>query len=370
MSSIDFLRRCFYTIWIMKHHLELPKLTDRQFQIITGSLLGDGSLHGFNNHPNWNWRYSITQSKSDKDGIDKISYVSFLFNELSPYSSSIGSRTTQNRQLNFTLKKPEYYTYDLIIHAHPIWRILGNKWYARGSQGNLLRNKNNRIIKVVPQDLKLTPLTACIWFMDDGFNYSKDGNCSLETQGFSLDECNFLIERLTLDLGIKSKVRCDNRTKAPFIYIGVESWRDFIELIKPYVAWDCFKYKTDTNYNKLPHRGESHSCSKLTDSDVKKIFTLYESGHQQKQIAQVFDITASQIALILNGRRWKHLGLEPKEPSNYMKPHLTYNQISHILELSSQKLSQSVIAKLVGTNQSTISRVLKNTQAKLAFATC
>jgi len=344
----------------MRNHLDLPELNDRQIEIVTGAMLGDASITSTNYcRKTINWHFSTRQSKYDKNRIDKINYISFLFNEIGLHSSSIGGRTTKNK-FNFTLKKPEYYSYHLITHCHPIWTKLGKKWYATDENGNVILNKINRIIKIVPNDLKLTPLTACIWFMDDGFNYPKDGNCSIATHGFSIEECLFLIERLNIDLNVKSTLRLESRFKQPFIFIGIKSWKDFIEIIKPYVQWDCFQYKISTEeYKKIHQSGECHWKATLTDTDIKTIFQLYNEGWQQKQIANKFHVGTAHMAQILNGKLWTHLNMPLKPPSNHMRPHLTEEQKKDVFSLREQGLTHLEIATRIGVNQSTITRTFK-----------
>lgn len=70
------------------------------------------------------------------------------------------------------------------------------------------------------------------------------------THGFTWDDCEFLVERLKQDVGIKSHVKIHNK-KYPIIFVGFESQKDLINLIKPHIEWDCFKHKLDDSYVRL-----------------------------------------------------------------------------------------------------------------------
>lgn len=341
----------------MKTYLNLPLLTEKQLEVVNGSLLGDASLHFNKKQLQQNCSFVKLQSKFDGRNVDKLSYMQWHFDVLGLYSSSINQHSYKTNQLNFTLKKEYYHRYVYRTHAHPTWTELAKKWYKRDENGNFLLNKINRIIKIVPRDLKLTPLTVCIWFMDDGFNYPKDGNAFLETQGFSVEDVEFLIIKLKEDLNINSSLRLESRYKQPLIYIGTKSWRNFIELIKPCIEWDCFKYKISTEeYIKTFNIGENHPLSKLTEEQVREIFKLYNEGWSQKALSEKFNTTC--ITNILNGRLWNHLGIPIKPKSNHMKSHLTNEQKQKIIELSQTGLSQSKVGDVVGVSQTTIGRIL------------
>lgn len=344
----------------MKTYKDLKPLTKEQMELINGSLLGDASLVGGCNNPNHNWRFSKRQSKFDKDGVDKKNYMDWHFSFLGEYSSNLSDNKIKNKyNENTTLKLDYYFSYDYVTYAHPIFTDLAKKWYKNDGQGNWDRNKNNKIIKIIPNDLKLTPLSLCIWLMDDGFCYPKDANAVLCTHGFTIDEVDFLTNKLKQDLNISAKRRIEWRGY-PIIYIGRKSYFDMIEMIKPHVYWDCFKYKLDVEtYNKIPNRGETSANAKLSENDVRKIFELYKQKLSNKEIAKIFEVNDALISMIINGRRWGHLKLYENTPSKRKKPHCGIDTINEIFKLNEQNLSHSEIGRKLDINQSTVSRILK-----------
>lgn len=341
----------------MKTHKILPLLTAVQLEIINGSLMGDGSLSHVKNTA-CNWKLTKGQSLYDKDGISKQTYMQWHFDNLLPYSSKLSIRSVYKKLVNTSkgiLNVPcetPYQSYDFNTCSHPIWTDLAKKWYVWNDGNPIL--KNNRIIKIVPNDLKLTALTLCVWFMDDGFLYPRNGNAVLCTHCFTLDECNFLVELLNKNLSIKSKVRTDSRTHQPFIFIGVKSYHDLIGIIKPYVAWECFKYKLDNSYSKIHQSGENHSQAKVTEEDVEEMVQLRLSGIAIKKIASKFNVSEACVSLNTT-RRWKH---QTTKITFIKKPRLTQEQKQHVLTLLKKGMPQKEIAISLNINQSTVSRIL------------
>ena len=92
--------------------------------------------------------------------------------------------------------------------------------------------------KVVPFDLKISPLSLAVWFMDDGSkSYS---SIYLNTQQFSLDEQLLLIGILKKQFNIEATL---NKDKTYFrIRLRSGSAGRFIQLVKPFVLKE-FRYK-------------------------------------------------------------------------------------------------------------------------------
>lgn len=327
-------------------------LSMRQMEIFNGSMLGDGYVN--KNFSNGGvCRFEKGQSKLDHSGCDKISYLDWLKIEFDEYNSNVLSGTYAACPL-FKTKDYEFSDrYVFLTKNLKLWENLEKKWYVPR-----LDHKRFKRRKIVPLDLKLTPLTACVWYMDDGSNYSKDANITLETQSFTETEVEFLIVRLKEDLNIHSaRKRQYNQFR---IYIGRKSYFDFIDMVNAEVQWDCFKYKLDTSkYVKVNHRGETHSRSKLTEEQVKQMFDMRKAGKSYKEICSLHNITDSTLSLILSGKNWAHLGLKMDIAK---KPRITQDQKDRIMSLKLEGLSQNEIAERLNINQSTVSRVLRRKQ--------
>ena len=340
----------------MRKHINLPSLTTTQAEIVNGLLLGDGTLCGVRG-TNWNWRFRHDQSEYDNDKVDKITYMQYIFNYLQPYSSKLSKCYNKNRIENINGKIINHYgeitgqKYSITTHCHPTWTELSKKWYLWKNNELVLRN--NRIIKVIPYDLILTPLTICIWLMDDGTVDAKRGNIALCTNGFTFQECKQLSEFMKRDMGILSKVKI--KVTGPVICLGVEYYKKLLELVKPYVKWNCFKYKINDSYNKIHQQGESHSQSKLTESQIKDIIKLYKKGIWQKEIAKQFNISQPAVSHIVSGKQWNHLKLG-KQGRTFKK--LCINQKVAIKNMFINGMKQKDIAKEFNIDQSTVSKVV------------
>ncbi|MGQ2984872.1 HNH endonuclease [Flavobacterium sp.] len=55
------------------------------------------------------------------------------------------------------------------------------------------------------------------------------------------------------------------------------------------------------------HKGSKHGMSKLTERLVKAIKGLADMGITQKQIADLYEVSASTISSIITGKTWNHV---------------------------------------------------------------
>jgi predicted XRE-type DNA-binding protein len=271
-------------------------ITERQFEIVTGSLLGDGTIWTNFVDPLMKWQ--LGQSKCDHLGVDKSQYMLWYVKEFLQFGCSIRPKISK-------WKDKEFPSYVFYTRCNKLWNGVESQWYAPRVDHPRFKRR-----KIVPQDLKLTPLTLCVWHMDDGSNYAKDANITLETQGFTPEEVDFLIERLDKDLDIKSKKKKTKKESQFRIYVGRKSYFDFIEMIKPHIEWSCFKYKTDTGgYGKVSQIGESHSQAKINEEIVKTVFELHNKGLLQKEISSKVKVSQANISMILSRKRWGHVSV-------------------------------------------------------------
>lgn len=327
-------------------------LNERQYQIFLGSMLGDGCIaKNFSN--GGLCRFENSQSKYDHDSKDKKSYVEWLAREFYEYDSEIMNQVVKSAGIvREIVGDGQHERYVLFVKNLRLWEMLEAQWYVPRHDHPRWKRR-----KIVPQNITLTPLSLCVWYMEDGSNYAKDANITLETQGFTPEEVDFLIERLDKDLSIKAKLKKTKKPDQFRIYVGRKSYFDFIEFVRPHVQWDCFQYKLDTSaYNKKPHRGETHSLAVLTEDKVKEIFKLRDDGLFQKQIAKTIGVSKAAISQVLSGKRWQHLGMS--RPTT-KKPRLSEEMKRRIFLLDAQGKSQNQIAQELNINQSTISKCLR-----------
>lgn len=242
--------------------------TDRQYSIIVGSLLGDGSI---SKQSSGSCYFSKCQTER------RIQYLNWHYDELKPYSSSVNSYD------NYA-KGKKYRKSNFITCVHEDFKTLRNKWYPETK-------------KIVPNDLQLDPLSIAIWFFDDGSNEKHARLCKFATYCFSKEDCEFLCQQL-FRFNIKAYVGDKN-----IIRVRTESYKNMVDLVKPYMIWPFFKHK-------IVYRDAEFNI--MTDDVAKLVFEMYNDGLKQKEIAGKIGKSIATVSDILRGNRKKHLDLSNK----------------------------------------------------------
>jgi Mor family transcriptional regulator len=272
-------------------YIDAPPLTNRQMDIVVGSMLGDGTL----SHSSKNSSFSKVQSKS------RLGYLQWMESELCPYSSAVdpvystekliakkGGVIVERRQV------PKHLSgYNLRTHQHPNFTKLRNQWY----RGN---------IKIIPKDLTLNPLRIAIWYFDDGCNSFDHRNATLCTQSFLYEEVEFLSEKLhefnlyPTIVTVKSQY---TGRDMPMLKFHSISYDNLVSLVKPFMLWDCFQHK-------IQWRPRIHQCeqsqAKLAKDDIINIFQMRKDGYTNVEIAKKYDVHKNHVSSIFTGKRWKH----------------------------------------------------------------
>lgn len=131
-----------------------PDIDEYQMELLKGMMLGDGSLHQYQNDAgNPYIRFQMTNK----------TFLQWLSNELGWLCDDVKMQKTATEMservcegLNNDVSKPEdcldYYR--CRTRSHPLCNQFAD-WYATGE-------------KVFPQDLKLTPTSLKMWYVSDG----------------------------------------------------------------------------------------------------------------------------------------------------------------------------------------------------------
>jgi len=192
------------------------------YDVLNGTLLGDGCIHDYSisGAP----RYSKYSTKEDY----AIHVASLLYKLPNDRVSPVTGKTFDGKiKEGYEFRT---YTSNLLI---PLY----NKWYP----------KSNNYIKIVPDDLVLTPRTILYWFMDDGYSvyinkkkYIVGGLC---TESFTKEENEFLCNKLK-ELGINASVRKNKgiRGTGYRIFLNQTSFPYFFDFIGDCPV-DSMKYK-------------------------------------------------------------------------------------------------------------------------------
>lgn len=63
----------------------------------------------------------------------------------------------------------------------------------------------------------------------------------------------------------------------------------------------------DTTKMKIAQTGENNGCAKLKENDVKEIIYLLNEGYNQEVLANIYNVSRSNISSIKNERSWNHI---------------------------------------------------------------
>lgn len=188
------------------------KFTKLQKEILIGLLLGDGHLEQVSSY---SWKLKIEQSYEKEDYVN---HLFDIFKDFCNVKPLLKIKSNGNKSLMFQTKSSVSLNY------------YGKLFY------------NNKI-KIIPKLLfnKLTPISLAYWFMDDGSIKNKQSKgIILNTQGFTKDEVNLLINILINKFNLIAKLR---KQKEGFqIYISGKSYDLLKTLIYTFLL-DSMKYK-------------------------------------------------------------------------------------------------------------------------------
>lgn len=197
-----------------KERKELIPLTNIEFQVILGTVLGDTYLYKKyeNGDTAGTCNHCLTQEE-------------FIFTKYE-YLKNISTKPRLVDKYDERFKVPSYQQWYWYINTNPALNGIYQQFY---------KNK----IKFIDRDLfsKIEPLGLAIWYMDDGSKYQDYGGYLFCTHGFTKEDINIIQEVLLLKFNINTSVNSKNG-----LYILSESRNIFKELIDPYIV-NSMKYK-------------------------------------------------------------------------------------------------------------------------------
>lgn len=232
--------------------IQYLQITSIQLEIINGKMLGDATINK-NKNDNRNchiyWRHSIKQKE----------FVEWTCNQLKPFTNECKIvkvpariRNKDGSISNDAERKLEHI--QCFSKSLPIFTAIEKEWYLRNNEGKYIFDDKGWRIKIIPQNLKLTPLTLAVWYLDDGsLGGGRRKYAQIFSLGFSYDENIFLRDQVR-NLGFNDchvKSRKFNDKEKFCIFIGEDSYYDFISMIDKYNIFNELKYKTDLSKYKI-----------------------------------------------------------------------------------------------------------------------
>lgn len=188
---------------IRKHIVRV--LTQRQMEILTGSLLGDGYIHPLG-------KICFEQN------IHQLGYLKWKYAELKDFAyPKIAKVTRFDKRSGQTTTSYRFF----LRQFFRSWRQI---WYPEG-------------IKIIPDDTEkwFTPLSLAVWYMDDGHLY-KGKYPLIASESFVYSDLVTMIQILN-----KWNLDCE-LTKNNRLRILQSSVGNFIRLVSPYITNDM-RYK-------------------------------------------------------------------------------------------------------------------------------
>lgn len=235
----DHYKKCksIVEVWLKLHGIKYHEaryghkiptiLTDLQKDIITGTMLGDGSIP-FTSGKNFSFQFTQSTNRSD--------YVEYIHNALIPFSRKIEKQKRpkpywkNGKLLHDSIQD---YTESIRVRTAScsIFTDIRRRWYVPNIY-------EKGAVKIVPKDLVLNWRSTAFWFWDDGSN---GDSLHIYTDGFIVEDVEFLIHRLSNDLGIIATKNLHDKKFT--IRIAAKSRKKFIDGISQFIPSESLKTK-------------------------------------------------------------------------------------------------------------------------------
>jgi uracil-DNA glycosylase len=181
-------------------------------EVVTGSLLGDGTISKASAH------LQITHCAAQEE------YLRVKAGALAELQPVLGYAAVTAKRGG-----PRHPIVTCRTRASRALQVVRERFYPGGK-------------KHVPRDLRLTPLAAAIWFLDDGYTKTKSESSALSeiaAHSFLGDGLGNLVQSLRDDLGIESYLRDSSPGR---IHFGSEATQRLSEMVAPYTP-PALRYK-------------------------------------------------------------------------------------------------------------------------------
>jgi len=208
--------------WLIKYNISRRtiyentnhcNLSQKAIEWINGELLGDGSL-----------RFVSKQSAKFMYGSKHLEYIQYISDTLKSFGIEQSGKIRERIDKKY---KSQSWQYESLSYSELL--SIRKKWYPEGE-------------KIVPKDIKLSPITCRQWHIGDGsLLHPKKSKpyIVLATNSFSILDIEWLRIQL-INIGIKATSR--KSTSGETIYISVYSIKDFLDYIGECPV-ECYKYK-------------------------------------------------------------------------------------------------------------------------------
>ncbi len=206
-------------------------LSDDLLEFLNGELLGDGHL------TRYKWSASVCFSVKHRSHLEWLSKV------LAHYGINQSGRILRRESWHRFPGSGKKLRHDITFYygsrRYVELNDLQNRWYRSATKKE--RAKGRKFFKVIPPDLKLTPLICRQWYIGDG-SLSKDcGYVTMCTNDFTINEVKLLVRKIRVNGLLATYQRYNNTIRIP--KAGV---KDFLNYIGP-CPIKCYEYKWNLN---------------------------------------------------------------------------------------------------------------------------
>ena len=198
------------------------KLTNRQQQILIGMILGDAYLQKTGKQ---NARIRLEHSIKQKN---------YLMWKASQFSELFQGKPTTIRRYNERFGKTYEYV-RLQSNSSPVIGQLRQQFYDEKSGKKLIPGNIKNLLKA--------PIALAIWFMDDGYYYSRDKMSYIYLPNAPQESFNLLLEALEVNFSLGSKLK--KKKRGWCLSFGVKETSKLVKIISPHI-FESMLYKLPT----------------------------------------------------------------------------------------------------------------------------
>ena len=202
------------------HELHHTPFTQRQKEIVFGTLLGDGYLRPTNGNAE-NHSYALSLCHGEK----QLEYLKWKFQE---FENFVTTKTFTISRRPFRGNAP---TYSFSTVSHPFLKEAHNICYWADGKKEICQEWLD----------KITPLSLAVWYMDDGSLNKRYHTIVLCTNSFSPEGQRLILDFLKNRYGILG-VPEKRRNEQTVIRINASQSRAFMDIVSPHVP-ECMNYK-------------------------------------------------------------------------------------------------------------------------------
>lgn len=250
-------------------------------ELVDGLLLGDGSIESKNGKTG---RLSIGQAGPRRPWVDQLHSEFCKFGVTSSlYDRSGGPTIIKGKNcVNADARILRTHTYTWFGEQ---WQ----RWYPNGT-------------KIVPLDVKLTPLSIALWYFGDGIG-STNKYVSFCTDSFTRSCNESICNVLQNTYGWHPTISYRNR----ILLLRCEDRKSLLDMIEPLTP-ECFRYKLNFHVE---------NKAVFPQAQKEELLQLRQQGMSYDDLASKFEISKSHVGTLCRAADFGDIDMYQKNPILY-----------------------------------------------------